>query len=785
MTTLQMISAALTGLIGFTPPLWAQNEVGVAPTAPAVTQPAISDPAVTEPAGSPVATFNISGQLMERGTNVLLKDVNVFLLPQKLKATTDNAGRFSFEGVAAGPIQLVVNLPGYKRLEKSTTTEAWNSAEVVLVEKENYMAFETTIVAQKQKRDQSRKSLTREEFLTVPGSSGDPVKAVQNLPGVNRVAGFSSNVVIQGSSPQDTTYDLEGHEIPIVFHFGGLTSVVMPEAIEAVDYLSAGYGPEYSRAMGGVISLKTRAAEVEDRKRKGFFFADTLKTGGLFETRVDEKSTLIVSGRYSYVGQFLKAATRGNEMLNLTVAPEFADLTLIYDRKQDHKNSFRLNFLASRDTLGFILKEPLRDDPAARGTFETETSFFRIVPQWTHKISETESVKLSMGTGQDLILLNFGDNFFRLKSWATTVRGEYDKKFSEFYQAVFGFDNQYTRANLDLRLPKLNDNGGVNDPVASSTTREVSLTAKVVNLGIYVRNELKFDQGISVMPNLRVDRFSQTKEVVVSPRLATQWQYADDLLLKAATGLYDQPPQPQEANDSFGNPDVKAPSAIHATIGFDKDFRAGRSDGYQWSSSFFHRDFRKLVVSSSAVVDRGGIQVPEVYNNSGAGRAQGIETQVKFTRAPWSGWISYTVSQSQRWDPFNPVYNYEFDQTHNLNVVGSYDYGNNWKFAGRFRYVTGNPLTPVTGGTFDTDNDVFVPTRGGFYSTRQNDFVQLDFRMDKKWIYDHSIWSLYLDIQNVLNTKNTESVRYSYDYSQRQDVTGLPILPALGVKGEF
>jgi hypothetical protein len=128
---------------------------------------------------------------------------------------------------------------------------------------------------------------------------------------------------------------------------------------------------------------------------------------------------------------------------------------------------------------------------------------------------------------------------------------------------------------------------------------------------------------------------------------------------------------------------------------------------------------------------------------------------------------------------------FQYDQTHNLNLVAQYESANNWKYSSRLRYVTGNPTTPVIGANFDADNDVFVPVRGPLYSSRLEPFFQLDLRVDKKWVYDTWILWAYLDIQNVTNRKNAETVRYSYDYSQSQNVSGLPIFPTIGVKGEF
>ena len=54
----------------------------------------------------------------------------------------------------------------------------------------------------------------------------------------------------------------------------------------------------------------------------------------------------------------------------------------------------------------------------------------------------------------------------------------------------------------------------------------------------------------------------------------------------------------------------------------------------------------------------------------------------------------------------------------------------------------------------------------------------------KKYYYN-DFFKIYLDIQNILNSKNTSSIEYSYDYSHSEKVNGLPILPTLGIKGEF
>jgi hypothetical protein len=728
-------------------------------------------------------TQTIEGRLLERGTQVPLKNVQVFILPHRLETETDTKGNFKFESVPEGVFTLLVNAPGYQRFERPDNTD-FRERRNLFIERQVYAELESVTVGQVEKRDKAVKTLTQDQFLTVPGAGGDPVKAVQNLPGVNRVQGFSSRVVIQGSDPGDTRYDIDGHEIPQAFHFGGLTSVVMPESIERVDYLSAGYGPENGRAMGGIVSLKTREPEAEDRDKKYFFFADTLKAGGLYEQKIDDKSRFLISGRYSYVGQILSRVFEDNEQLNLTVVPEFADLTGIYTRDLGDGEKVKVLFLASRDSLGFLFKEPLRADPSIRGEFKNEIQFYRLIPQWQKKISESSEMNFSVGIGQNRFLAEIAENYFRNRNWQMTVRGEWQKTFSENLTSQFGFDNQYSRGAVEVRLPSFQNAGGVNDPFSSGELQEVTSDYRIANLGLYNRNEIKRGQTTYV-PSLRFERYTLTEENFVLPRFAVNHQHSDSLLLKAATGLYVQPPNPQETDKNFGNPDIRSPQALHFMTGFEKDFRGGAPEGYLLSSSLFYRDFQGLVVRSPDIVTRDGQQVPEIYDNEGTGLAYGAEFLLKFRNQDWDSWISYTWSLSRRTDPRNGETPSEFDQTHNFNLVAARELPRNWKLSGRFRYVTGNPITPVVGAYFDADNDVYLPERGPIYSERLGDFFQLDLRADKKWIYDTSIWSFYIDIQNIFNTQNAEDFQYSYDFSNKQKVTGLPLFPSIGVKGEF
>lgn len=729
-------------------------------------------------------------QVYEKGTKKTLSAVNVFLLPLKIKSTTNIQGEAQLEipETVAAPVpselELVINITDYKKFSQKISFPFSTQILKVYVEKNNYDYFETTVTDLRLKKDDSQKKLKQEDFLQMPGSGGDPIKAVQNLAGVNRSTGGDARVLIQGSSAEDTLYNIEGHQVPLVFHFGGLSSIVMPEAVESVDYYSAGYGPEFSMALGGHVGLNVRKPKTD--RTHSMAFMDIYNLGGLVEGPIDEKSSYLISGRYSYLGVILKAAAADNADFNLTVAPVFYDFNAQYNYKISEKESFRLFSILSKDQLEFVLNKPIGNDPGLRGGFFQQTDFYRLIPEWTYQIDSDKKILASLGVGHNNVLFDVGDNYFNLKLDTITVRTDFENKISSTWKYNLGVDNEYDWYNVAVKVPSTYSSGGVTNPISTGELRQISVQGKSSMIGLYGRNEIKFEENSpwTFLPHLRFDRNNYNNELLTQPRMGLRYQWNDSLKLKFAAGIYHQAPSDQQWDETFGNPDLKTQVSRHSTAGFDKDFRQGSSEGFQWSGSFFYKELDRLVLPSTGFVTRNGSTTAENYNNTGIGKIQGLENTLKYNLNNFSLMTSYTYLQSRRKSPGKSELPSATDQTHSLNILGSYDDGV-FKYGARLRYITGNPMTPIVGAYYDADNDVYIPQRGDIFSQRDQDFFQIDFRVDRKWIYDTWILSYYLDIQNITGHKNQEGIQYSYDYSQKQEVTGLPTIPTVGLKGEF
>ena len=151
--------------------------------------------------------------------------------------------------------------------------------------------------------------------------------------------------------------------------------------------------------------------------------------------------------------------------------------------------------------------------------------------------------------------------------------------------------------------------------------------------------------------------------------------------LKGGVGVFYQPPQFQETNPVFGTPGLTSNRAIHYSLGVEQEI----TRQVDVSLEGFYKDLTNQV---SRAPNASGTYI---YGNQGLGSVVGLEMLLKYKPSKrFFGWIAYTLSRSVRQDsPSSPEYLFQYDQTHNLIILGSYRLGRGWEFGGRFRIVSG------------------------------------------------------------------------------------------------
>jgi hypothetical protein len=148
--------------------------------------------------------------------------------------------------------------------------------------------------------------------------------------------------------------------------------------------------------------------------------------------------------------------------------------------------------------------------------------------------------------------------------------------------------------------------------------------------------------------------------------------------------------------------------------------------------------------------------------------------------------VSYTLMRSERRDPGTSTYRpFDFDQTHVLTILGQYKLTNSWEIGARFRYSTGRPQTPFDGSVYNSDADSYEGIPGEVNSVRIPSFHQLDLRIDRNWLFDTWTLSAYFEIRNVYNRANPERLDVNFDFTSAKFSSGLPIIPSIGIRGQF
>src|SRR4029079_7052967 len=100
-------------------------------------------------------------------------------------------------------------------------------------------------------------TLSRTEVRQIPGTFGDPFRAIEIMPGVTPVVSGLPFFFVRGAPPGNVGYFLDGVRIPLLFHVGAGPSVVHPGLIQRVDLYPGGYPAYFGRFSGGIVSGET------------------------------------------------------------------------------------------------------------------------------------------------------------------------------------------------------------------------------------------------------------------------------------------------------------------------------------------------------------------------------------------------------------------------------------------------------------------------------------------------------------------------------------------------
>ena len=737
------------------------------------------------PAPPAPAVAILRGVVVERGSREPLAGVSVSAGDRS--TFTDREGRFELPHLAPGKVKVVALDPGHHRFETEETLEEGKALEVrYYLLRSASDGYEAIIVGQREKKEVTSVTLTSGEVTRIAGVSGDTVKVVQNLPGVARAPGGFGLLVVRGGNPTDTRFYIDGVEVPIVFHFGGLTSVVPSDLVEAVDFEAGNFGVRYGRATGGRIDLRTR----DPGTKRLHLVAD----GNLYhalamgEGPVTENLSVALGVRRSYADAAIRAAARSSDQLGVAVAPRYYDLQGKLTWRPTPDDAVRLSFFGSDDRMVFTGVKTGELEDLDR--LQIGTAFWQATASWDHRFSEATRARLAISQGNVAVSNRFGTQGSERDTLpVTSVRAEGTHDLGGSFALAAGVDSRLVpSSSLVVEFPEIPPPNQLPSPSDRKIRMDMNLRAW--EAGAWLEATWKPMDGLALVPGLRAEREELIHSMTwLDPRIAARWAVGEDTTLKGGLGLYHQPPQPVYLTKQWGNPDLHQEGAWHSMAGVERRIWGPLTLDLQ----LYYKGLFDLVLPTNEVAVRGGASVPLRYTNAGTGSSYGAELLLRWAAGGrFFGWLAYSLSRSVRdqqvvGGTLQPGGD-QFDQPHNLVALGTVELPELWTgfSAGfRVRYSTGNPYRPAVAAVYDADADVYRPVIDPSRRERTPAFFQLDLRADKRWTYQEWILSAYLEVQNATNRKNPEGAGYNYDYSQQGWMTGLPLFPSFGIRAEY
>lgn len=648
--------------------------------------------------------------------------------------TTDAEGRFRLYGLPDGTYDVVITDPRVWIAPRSVEVRL---GEVVVLELMGRPETDAGIVAtyRRPQDEVQRRTLDAETVRVIPGSLGDPLRAVQDLPGTVRSPLDTGWLLVRGGDPRDTGVYIDGVRVPLVYHLGGFTSVLNPGLIDRVEFIPGGQPARYGRATAGAVDVVTKgtAEPWELRGGANLVFAGVLGGAKLGPVQAS------VGVRRSYLDGVL-ALIPGITPEQASIAPRFWDWQARVDGER--WTVFGLGYddtIDASDATGQPVKAHLA----------------------THRLHGATSLDLGART--------------------LDVRPYVAWEEERFELATSDFDDTRTTWNLGARIESLDPGDGRFGWGAGLDTDVLNYT---VDVGTAARSAwvgspepwVEARVGTAerrLVGGVRLDTVfveDQTPRWGASPRLAGRWGFGDGWAIRADAGMYHQPPS---WSALIGPPEG-------GVFGLESSYGGGL--GVQARIGPVEVDLGGYGRKIDGIVgfeDDGSLDQEE-------GRAYGVESMTRLTLGRFFGWVSASYSRSERkedadidrWKPG------DFDQPLSITAIATLDLGRRWSLATRWRYASGFPEPDsANAGAYDVFTSQNVPLDGDA-SGRLEPFHTLDLKVAKRFLLRRGTVDFWLDVQNVYNRRVPEPVILGLTQFPVTDAYafGLPILPIFGVE---
>lgn len=733
--------------------------------------------------------------------------VNVLLKGTSFGVATDMEGFYTLSKIPPGDYTLFVTAMGYDSISKPISIKANEvlTETFYLKESTQMLADVNVSAARIEAKTEIKTGVTKIspiEIKQLPSVGGEPDLAqyLQVLPGVVFTGDQGGQLYIRGGAPIHNKVLLDGMIVYNPFHSIGFFSVFDTDIIRQADIYTGGFAADHGGRISSVMDIKTRSGNkkrIAGKWSMSTFGSKLLMEGPL--SKKDEngnaKTTFLFSGKTSYLEESSKlfysyVDTNG---LPFNFTDVYSKITMA------NPNGSKLNL------FGFSFNDQVKFSDNSRLNWKSFGigSDFTLVPNNSPVLIKGAFAYSNYGIelqnqdarprSSNIGGFNMGLNF--------TYFLEGDNAFNYGFE-ILGFSTDFVFYN--------------------SVNRKIDQQDNTTELAGYFKYKF-VGTRLLLEPSFRAHYYASLGTFSPEPRLGMKFNITENTRFKASAGLYSQNlvaansdrdvvnlfygflSSPDNYVSQFDGKEVRSSlqRARHLIAGIEHDVNQ------YWTINLeaYIKHFNRLTN-----INRNKIYEDVApYNNFNSpnyqpeelrkdfiieeGTAKGIDLLVKYNRDQFSLWAVYSLGYVNRFDG-NMTYVPHYDRRHNINLVGTYKFGEDrsWELDARWNLGSGFPFTPTQGHyekpsqsggvnmNYVSGNGSLFTLYGDLNSRRLPTYHRLDVSVKKFYDWSENVrfeWNL-----GVTNAYNRENIFYM-DRTTNERVNQLPLLPSFGASLTF
>jgi outer membrane receptor for ferrienterochelin and colicin len=780
----------------------------------------------------PLKKYTFSGYLEDSETGERLVAANVYSKTH-LKGTVSNEYGFFSMTLPEGEADLMASYLGYSafsekiNLSKNLTQNIKLKPSVTLAEiivTPNDSFSNTKVLSGQQKI-----SMHHAKSMPDLGGESDIIRMVQLLPGVQSGADGFGGLFVRGGGVDQNLMLVDGVPIYNAMHLLGVFSIYNTDALRSATFLKGGFPARYGGRNSSVFDVRTK--EGNQRKFSGEAGL-SLVTGKLrLETPIlNKKGAILLAARTNVVDFFIEPFTKKLLQVDDTYeGSDFVDFNAKFNYTFSPNNRIFLSYYSGGDDLRTNSEDldwgDFEDSAIDILELESKMSWGNKIGalRWNHlfndKLFSNTTATLSnysflnrslteylffdeeeMDWVEDFDYISFGSD---LTDW--TLKTDFDFVPSLKHHLRFGVG--FTRHGFLSGPTFFDEFEDLDETQYDSLSLDdlAQLENLIEQFGSeyygYLEDEMEISEKWKANIGLRISGFFNEENhwLNLEPRINTNYQLADGINLSAS---YSKMTQYLHliSFTGFGLPgdiwamsesDMPPQKTWQTTLGL--NFKLPKQ--VDFSIEGYYKKMNNLLhLPTDYDPYDDAVEFDDVELYKGKGWGYGIEFLLKKEAGKTGGWLSYSLSWSERqFDKLNLGNRFPFhqDRRHLVNLALYHRLTNQLELGANFVYGSANPYVLVEGDlVFGELLPLYedVNPNGQRNKLRQKPYHRLDLGLKYNFGKRKLRHYLKAGVYNLYNRKNIAYNQLSTSLFEEKEINAISILgvqPSLGYSLKF